>query len=289
MTLFRPTDAGPCDHSRHAPGTDNARRAHGSPSPYGAATGGIKPEARSDGSAVSVSPHTPPSRADCGSPTRRAVLGLIGLGLTALLVRPGPLGAAENQPLILALGDSLTAGYGLPEGEGLVPQLEAALEAAGRPAQVENAGVSGDTTAGGRARLDWALGGLPRQPDLVILALGANDALRGIAPDEAKANLDAILDMLGRKGLPVLLVGMRAPTNWGPDYRTAFDAIYPALARAHDVPLDPFILEGVALEPSLVQPDGLHPNAAGVKKMAARLAPVVIGALDARKAPNVRD
>lgn len=289
MTLFRPTDAGRRDRPRHALSTDHAPRTDGSPSPYGAGPGGIKPKDGADASAVSVSPHASLSRIGGGCPTRRTVLGLIGLGLAGLTLPSGRVHAAGSAPLILALGDSLTAGYGLPEGEGLVPQLAAALAAAGRPAQVENAGVSGDTTAGGRARLDWALGGLPRQPELVIVALGANDALRGIAPEEAEANLGAILDTLGRKGLPVLLVGMLAPTNWGPDYRKAFDAIYPALAEDHDVPLDPFILEGVALEPSLVQPDGLHPNAAGVKKMAARLAPVVIQALDLGKVPELRD
>ncbi|HYE00915.1 MAG TPA: arylesterase [Alphaproteobacteria bacterium] len=162
---------------------------------------------------------------------------------------------------LLAFGDSLTAGYGLPPGEGLTAQLEKALRAEGLEVQVVNGGVSGDTTAAGLARLDWALAD---KPDAVMLALGANDMLRGLDPKVAEANLDAMLGKLKAKGVPVLLVGMYAARNLGQDYVTRFDRIYPSLAEKHGVPLVPFMLEGVAGDVRLNQPDGIHPNAAGV-------------------------
>lgn len=227
-------------------------------------------------------------------PTRRRLFsGLIAALILVAGLAAGIAGgggdarAAAAEPLILALGDSLTAGYGLPEDQGFVPRLEAALAAEGTRARVVNAGVSGDTTAGGLARLDWALGGLTRAPDLVIVSLGANDALRGLDPAKAEDNLAGILTILGERGLPTLLVGMRAPNNWGPDYRAAFDGMYDRLAARFDVPLDPFFLEGVALEPGLVQADGLHPNADGAERMAGRLAPVVIRALQESRVPEV--
>ena len=175
-------------------------------------------------------------------------------------------------PEILAFGDSLTAGLGLPT-EGTFPsRLEARLNAQGVGAHVVNAGVSGDTAAGGLARLDWALAD---KPDIVILELGANDALRGIDPKVVRANLDAMIGKIQASGAKLLLMGMQAPPNWGEDYQHEFDRIYPELARAHGVTLYPFFLEGVAMDPKLNQPDGLHPNEAGVAALVDRIAPYV--------------
>lgn len=178
-----------------------------------------------------------------------------------LLLAPA---TAAADKVVLAFGDSLTAGYGLAEAEGFPRQLEARLRAAGLAVRVRNAGVSGDTTAGGRARLAWTLA---EPADLVILSLGANDALRGIEPAVTRANLDAMLEELGKRKLKVLLAGMLAPRNLGEDYTKRFDAIYPELAKAHGVPLYPFFLAGVARQPELNQADGIHPNAAGVKRL----------------------
>lgn len=172
----------------------------------------------------------------------------------------------------MALGDSLTAGYGLARGEGFVAQLEAALRAKGIPARVLDAGVSGDTTAGGRARLDWALAD---RPDAAIVALGGNDGLRAIDPAATYANLDAILTRLAERNIPVLLAGMLAPPNLGNEYGAAFRDAYQRLARAHDVVFYPFFLDGVAAEPGLNQPDGIHPNARGVAVMVERILPAV--------------
>jgi acyl-CoA thioesterase-1 len=179
--------------------------------------------------------------------------------------------AAEG-PRILAFGDSLTAGFGLPPEQAFPARLEARLAALGVTADIINAGVSGDTTAGGLARIDWALG---QKPDYVILALGANDALRGLDPKLTYANLDKILDRIAASGARTLLLGMLAPSNWGRDYQKTFDAIYPRLAAKHHVMLYPFFLEGVAMQASLNQPDGLHPNARGVEVLAKRIAPYV--------------
>ncbi len=180
--------------------------------------------------------------------------------------------AERREIRILALGDSLTAGYGLARGEGFVAQLERALHAKGIPARVIDAGVSGDTTAGGRARLDWAL---VDRPDVAIVALGGNDGLRGIDPAATHANLDAILRRLGELNIPALLAGMLAPPNLGAEYGEAFREVYARLARAHDVVFYPFFLEGVAGEPALNQPDGIHPNARGVAVMVERILPHV--------------
>lgn len=185
-------------------------------------------------------------------------------------------GPAAAQPLkILALGDSLTAGLGLPAGQGFAPQLQRALEESGVEAQVIDAGVSGDTTAGGLARIEWALADAP---DLVILELGANDMLRGIDPAETRANLDAMLAQLRAAGARVLLAGMRAAPNLGRDYIAAFEAIYGDLAAKHEVPLYPFFLEGVATDPTLNLADGLHPNEAGVREIVRRILPHVLAA-----------
>ncbi|WP_254434898.1 arylesterase [Magnetospirillum sp. UT-4] len=187
-------------------------------------------------------------------------------------------GPARAEPLrLMVLGDSLTAGFGLPAGQGFTVQLEQALRAEGYQVSVLNAGVSGDTTAGGLARLDWALGD---RPGAAIVELGANDALRGLDPAAAYRNLDAILGRLKQQGVPVLLAGMYAPPNYGRDYAETFAAIYPRLAKVHGVPLYPFFLEGVAGQARLNQPDGLHPNAEGVKLMVQGILPMVRRLLD---------
>jgi acyl-CoA thioesterase-1 len=201
-----------------------------------------------------------------------ACLAMTILGLAMAVAAP----AAGGVPVILDFGDSLTAGYGLPEGQAFPARLEAWLCRQGIAAQVVNAGVSGDTTAGGLARLDWALAD---KPDLVILALGANDALRGIDPAIVRANLDKMMRKIEATGAKLLLLGMRAPPNWGEAYRRDFDLIFPDLAHAHRVLLYPFILEGVAMQPQLNQPDGLHPNARGVAVMVDHIGPVVARAL----------
>jgi acyl-CoA thioesterase I len=182
--------------------------------------------------------------------------------------------AAAHVPVILDFGDSITAGYGLPAGQAFPARLEAWLRDRGIAARVVDAGVSGDTTAGGLARLDWALAD---KPDLVILALGANDALRGIDPTTVRDNLDKMIVKIQASSAKVLLAGMLAPPNWGESYKRAFDRIYPELAGIHHLPLYPFLLEGVAMKPELNQADGLHPNERGVAVLVDKIAPVVAG------------
>ena len=196
------------------------------------------------------------------------------MGVVGCLLLPVTVVAAERsaEARIVVLGDSLSAGYGLPAAEAFPAQLEQALRQSGQAVRVINAGVSGDTTAGGLARLDWALA---ERPQLVIVQLGANDALRGLDPEQARANLDAILTRLKREETQILLAGMRAPRNLGPAYYTKFDRIYSDLAKKHQIALDPFFLEGVALRPELNQADGLHPNAQGVAIVVRRLLPQV--------------
>src|SRR5215470_1912035 len=194
---------------------------------------------------------------------------LSAIALTVIFV---PFSAAARVPVILDFGDSITAGYGLPAGQAFPVRLETWLHEHGIAARVVNAGVSSDTTAGGLARLDWALAD---KPDLVILALGANDALRGIEPSAVRDNLDKMIRKVEVAGAKVLLIGMLAPPNWGAEYETEFDRIFPELAKVHDVPLYPFFLEGVAMKPEFNQPDGLHPNERGVAVLVDRLAPVV--------------
>ena len=194
------------------------------------------------------------------------------LSIVLLLIMSGA-GQAVAAPIkILALGTSLTQGYGLPPGTEFTVQLQAALKKSGIDAVVTNAGVSGDTSAGGLARLDWSLAD---HPDAVIVELGGNDMLRGIAPSETEKNLRAILDRLNAAHVRVLLTGMHAQHNLGADYVKAFDAIYPRLAKETDVLFYPFILDGVALNPKLNQADGMHPNPAGVKIIVARILPLV--------------
>jgi acyl-CoA thioesterase-1 len=174
---------------------------------------------------------------------------------------------------IVALGDSLTAGYGLSDQDGFVPRLEGALEASGAIVTIANAGVSGDTASDGLARLDWSV---PQWTDAVIVELGANDMLRGIKPEVTRDALDAILRRLTDRHIAVLLCGMRAAPNLGADYGQAFERIYPDLAAKYRVQLYPFFLDGVAADPSLLQHDRLHPNAAGVAVIVGRIAPKVL-------------
>jgi len=174
---------------------------------------------------------------------------------------------------VVAIGDSLTAGYGLPQGEDFPTQLEAALKAKGLNVVVENAGVSGDTSTGGLQRIDWALGD---GADFVILELGANDALRGIDPSTTRRNLDQILALLAERKIPVLLTGMKAPPNMGSEYTRAFDQIFPDLAEKYETAFYPFFLEDVAAIPDLNQDDYIHPNAEGVKIIVSNMLPYVL-------------
>ncbi len=202
----------------------------------------------------------------------KALLSIVLFSAFALVVGAGTGQAAAPPIKILAMGTSLTQGYGLPPGTEFTVQLQAALKKAGIDAVVTNAGVSGDTSAGGLSRLDWSLAD---SPDVVILELGSNDMLRGIAPSETEKNLRAILARLKAAHVKVLLTGMHAQRNLGADYVNAFDAIYPRLARESNVLFYPFILDGVALNPKLNQADGMHPNPAGVKIIVARILPFV--------------
>lgn len=194
-------------------------------------------------------------------------------------------GAAQADPVtLLALGDSLTQGYGLPQGEGLVPQLQAWLTAQGAEVTVLNAGVSGDTTAGGKARLGWSL---TPDVDAVMIELGGNDLLRGLPPEQAKANLDAMLAEVTGRGLPTLLVGLAAPGNYGPAYQQAFDAIWPELAEKYHVLLLPDLLAPIAAKTpeqraaeGLMQGDNIHPSAKGVGMVVEGLGPRVMELLE---------
>lgn len=179
---------------------------------------------------------------------------------------------AARRVRLVAFGDSLTAGFGLPRGDGFVARLEEALRAEGRDVEVIDAGVSGDTTDMGLARLDWSV---PADADAVIVELGANDALRGLPPKGARRNLDEIVGRLTAAGRKVLVAGMIAPRNLGADYGRAFDPIFAEIAAKHGALLYPFFLEGVALHPELTLPDGLHPNAEGVKVIVRGILPAV--------------
>ena len=196
--------------------------------------------------------------------------------------------AASDRPYrLLVLGDSLTAGFGLPRADGFQAQLTAALRAAGHSVVVVDAAVSGDTSAGGRARLEWALGdGGPDQgADGAIVELGANDGLRGVDPKDMEANLAAILDTLAARGIPVLFSGMYAPPHFGPDYQTGFRAAFDRLGQRRGLLYDPFFLEGVAAVPELNQPDRLHPTAEGVRRIVGRLLPLVQQLITGAKPP----
>jgi acyl-CoA thioesterase-1 len=202
-----------------------------------------------------------------------AAILLVFVGLCASVTA----GAADSLRIV-GFGDSLMAGFGLGPGEGFTDRLQASLRAKGHDVTVENAGVSGDTTSGGLSRLDWSI---PDGTDLVILELGANDMLRGVAPELAEKNLDAMLERLKARNIPVLLAGMLAAPNLGDVYRQAFDSIYPRLAEKYGVALYPFFLDGVAGDASLELEDRLHPNAQGVDRMVERILPTVEKAIAA--------
>ncbi len=209
-------------------------------------------------------------------PTRIASLsdlptrGRLAVGLIFALCAATPAAAAPTK--ILAFGTSLTQGYGLPPGTEYPAVLEDRLKAAKIDAKIVNAGVSGDTSAGGASRIDWSLAD---RPDAAIVELGSNDALRGLSPKETEKNISAVLEKLKAAHVKVLLLGMKAPRNLGPEYAAEFDPIYPRLAKKYDVMLYPFVLDGVALNPKLNQADGMHPNPAGVKVIVSRILPYV--------------
>lgn len=207
---------------------------------------------------------------------RNAALAFaVTLVTLAALAAPPALAASIK---LLALGDSLTAGYNLPADASFPAQLERALREKGVQATVINAGVSGDTTAGGLARLDWALAD---KPSHALVALGANDMLRGLSPDEARTNLDKIITRLKQEKVKVMLVGMLAAPNLGAEYGRRFNAIFPDLAKKHEVPLYPFFLDEVANNPKLNMGDGIHPNREGVATMVRKMLPQILGFLGA--------
>lgn len=209
-------------------------------------------------------------------------LGNVILLLLCLLAPPAAMAQVTPAPLkIIVLGDSLSAGYKLPREAAFTSQLEKALKEKGYDVTVPNTGVSGETTSGGLSRLDWVLGD---KPGLMIVELGANDGLRGIDPARTRENLDKIISKLREKNVPILLAGMMAPRNLGSDYGKVFDAIYPDLAKKHGVPLYPFFLEGVAMDPKLNQEDGMHPTAEGVAVIVKNILPSVTAVLDKIKA-----
>lgn len=194
-----------------------------------------------------------------------------------VLLRPPQASFAAAQPLrILALGDSLTAGYGVPEGDAFPTVLEHALKANGLDVSITNAGVSGDTSADGLARLDWSLDDTKNPPAAAIIELGANDGLRGLPVDQMAKNLDAILARFKQRGVPVLLTGMKAPRNYGETYAKNFDAVFPQLAKKYGVLFYPFFLDGVVLKTNLLQSDGLHPNPTGVGVIVKNMSPMVV-------------
>jgi len=203
---------------------------------------------------------------------RRKRINRFALSLALLCGLVGATSVQAAARKLLVLGDSLGAGYGLPTEKGFVAQLEKALRKRGHDIKVMNSSISGDTTAGGRARLGWALSS---KPDYVIVELGGNDGLRGLDPVQTRANLDAILKRLKDKKIPTLLAGMMAPRNLGPEYEKAFNGAYTQLARKHGAILYPFFLDGVALDPKLNQRDLIHPNAQGVSIIVKRILPYV--------------
>ena len=216
---------------------------------------------------------------------RYGVARRMGKALVLFLWLAGPVQAA-GPVTVLVLGDSLTQGYGLPQQEGLVPQLRRWLSAQGVAAELVNGGVSGDTTAGGAARVGWSL---TEEVDAMIVALGGNDLLRGIDPAVSRANLETILEEAETRDVEVLLVGMRAPGNYGAGYKAAFDAIYPELAEAHDTLYAPDFFAGMgegdlASLQRFFQADGIHPNAIGVRRIVEGLGPHVERLIGAARA-----
>jgi acyl-CoA thioesterase-1 len=198
------------------------------------------------------------------------------LNVALLMALAASADAAERSIRILALGDSLTSGYGLPNGMGFTDVLERALKAQHVNATVINAGVAGDTSSDGLGRLDWSLSDPKSAPDAAIVELGANDALRGLQPAQMERNLDAILAKLKARNIPVLLAGMKSPRNMGPAYASEYDAVFVRLAKKYGALLYPFFLDGVVLDRSLIQPDGLHPNSKGVDVIVKSITPSVI-------------
>ncbi|HEY4042282.1 MAG TPA: arylesterase [Rhodopila sp.] len=198
------------------------------------------------------------------------------MAIVLTLAMPAPMLAPTRAwaapPRLLVLGDSLSAGYGLAHDDGFEVQLQEALKSQSHDVAIIDGAVSGDTSAGGRARLDWTLAD---GADAAIVELGANDGLRGLDPKDMQTNLAAILDALAARHIPVLLTGMYAPPNLGPDYQQAFRAVFDTLGKRPGVLYDPFFMAGVAMHPDLIQPDGMHPNAAGVKHEVARILPLV--------------
>jgi acyl-CoA thioesterase I len=209
-----------------------------------------------------------------GQKMKRAVLSVAMLLVNLLLAGNGvPMAEAETrETVIVALGDSLTAGLGLSQDDAFPAMLERALKGRGHDVKVINAGVSGDTVGAGLARLDWAL---PADASAVIIELGANDALQGLPPEATKAALEKIIARVQARGLPILLAGMEAPRNMGKEYVEAFGAIYPELAQKYDLVLYPFFLDGVAMEKRLTIEDGMHPNAQGVAHIVEGITPKV--------------
>ena len=196
-----------------------------------------------------------------------------------------PACAAPRDVHVLAFGDSLTAGYGLPRGRGFAPQLEDALRRNGIPAFVTDGGVSGDTAAAARARLAWTLDSLKKKPDLAIVALGGNDMLRGLSPAQTRSEMDAILAELKRRNIRIVVAGMLAAPNLGPAYAGQFNPIFPSVARKYGASLYPFFLTGVAGDRRLALPDGMHPNFQGIKKMVGNILPTISRALQ----PSLRE
>ncbi len=206
------------------------------------------------------------------------IAAFLALILCFAAALPAPSAHAQSEPVKLAiLGDSLAAGYGLPPAQAFPIRLQAALKDKGRTVTVINHGVSGDTTAGGLERIDWMMAD---KPDIVMVELGGNDMLRALDPGATEKNLDAIIGKLKQAGATVWLVGMLAPRNFGPEYVQQFDGLYKKLADKHGVPLYPFFLDGVAQDPALNQPDGIHPNAKGVDVIVERILPFVTKNLD---------
>ncbi|MCC0043310.1 MAG: arylesterase [Brucellaceae bacterium] len=198
-------------------------------------------------------------------------LAMLSFPVLLALVALSGISAAEPARIV-AFGDSLMAGYGLAPGESFPEKLEQSLRERGHDVVITNAGVSGDTSTGGLQRLDWSI---PDDTDLVILELGANDMLRGISPDITRSNLDEMIARLGSRQIDVLLAGMLAAPNLGPDYAAAFNPIYPDLAHQYELQLYPFFLDGVAAQPELLLGDGMHPNARGIDMMVERMLPIV--------------
>lgn len=204
----------------------------------------------------------------------------LSLAFSAHLFRLPTAYGQAGEITIVAIGDSLMAGHNLPLGEGFPEQLEIRLEADGYQINMVSAGVSGDTSSGGRARMEWVLGGVSGKPDLVIVELGANDALRGVEPSITRGNIDFMVGRLTERGIPVMIMGMVAPINLGAEYQQEFDSIFPDIASKYGADLYPFFLEGVAAIPTLNLSDGIHPNEAGIAEMVSRIAPRVASILD---------